>query len=101
MVILDEEYMDHILRFVKTAPLSDEFRILKVTEEVGEAAQALTGMRKLNPRKADQHVSAHDVCMELGDVVMTALVAIASMGFNPNDILIDQWQKTLERSRHD
>jgi len=95
-VILDKEYTDFILRFVRAVPLTDEFQILKVTEEVGEAAQALIGMRKLNPRK-EVHVSAHDVCMELGDVVMTALVAIASMGFDPNDILIDQWQKTRER----
>lgn len=96
-MILSDEYSDFLILFTRTLPLSDEFRALKVMEEAGEAAQALIGWRKMNPQKLDQHVRPHDVAMEYGDVVMTALVAIVSLGFSPNDILTDQANKTRER----
>jgi NTP pyrophosphatase (non-canonical NTP hydrolase) len=97
LVILDSGYVRFLLDFVKHVPRSDEFRMLKLAEEVGEASQALIIHRKLDPRKLDLDVRSHDVAMELGDVAMTALVAIASLGFNPSDILAEQWTKTLER----
>lgn len=93
-MILDDKYLNWVSQFARHVPLTDEFRILKVMEEAGEVAQALIGARKLNPRKIDQDVRYHDVAMELGDVVMTALVAIVSLGFNPNDILTQQEDKT-------
>ena len=57
-------------------------RILKVTEEAGEAAQAWIGALGQNPRKGVTHSRA-EVAGELADVAFTALVAIASLGFDP------------------
>jgi NTP pyrophosphatase (non-canonical NTP hydrolase) len=57
-------------------------RILKVTEEAGEAAQAWIGALGQNPRKGVTHTH-EQVAGELADVAFTALVAIASLGFDP------------------
>ena len=54
-------------------------RILKVTEEAGEAAGAWIGVLGTNPRKGVTH-SRDDVVAELADVVITALVAMDSLG---------------------
>jgi NTP pyrophosphatase (non-canonical NTP hydrolase) len=56
-------------------------RMLKVTEEAGEAASAWIGMRGQNPRKGVTH-TREDVAAELADVVITALVAIESLGLD-------------------
>ena len=57
-------------------------RILKVTEEAGEAAAAWIGATGQNPRKGDTHSYA-DVRAELADVAMAALVAIDSLNGDP------------------
>jgi NTP pyrophosphatase (non-canonical NTP hydrolase) len=62
------------------------FRILKVTEEAGEAAGAWIGTRGNNPRKGVTH-SVADVGAELADVALTALVAIESLGLDARLIL--------------
>jgi len=56
-------------------------RMLKVTEEAGEVASAWIGMRGQNPRKGVTHTK-EDVAAELADVVITALVAIESLGLD-------------------
>ncbi|MEV6522709.1 MazG-like family protein [Longispora sp. NPDC051575] len=61
-------------------------RILKVTEEAGEAAGAWIGTIGQNPRKGVTH-TRRDVADELADVAMTALVAIGSLGFDPAEVL--------------
>ncbi|WKU02846.1 hypothetical protein [Micromonospora sp. HUAS LYJ1] len=61
-------------------------RILKVTEEAGEAAAAWIGTIGQNPRKGITHTTA-DVAAELADVVLTALVAIASIGHHPQEVI--------------
>jgi phosphoribosyl-ATP pyrophosphohydrolase len=61
-------------------------RILKVTEEAGEAAAAWIGLLGQNPRKGRTHTRAQ-VVAELGDVAFTALVAAASLGHDPRDVL--------------
>ncbi len=61
-------------------------RILKIVEEAGEAAAAWIGTLGQNPRKGVSH-SRQDVADELGDVAFTALVAVASLGYDPQDIL--------------
>ncbi|WP_436530696.1 MazG-like family protein [Actinoplanes sp. HUAS TT8] len=58
-------------------------RILKITEEAGEAAQAWIGVQGQNPRKGVTH-TVDDVVAELADVVFTALVAIASLDADPH-----------------
>ncbi|MFC0006661.1 MazG-like family protein [Micromonospora siamensis] len=56
-------------------------RILKLSEEAGEAAGAWIGVLGQNPRKGVTH-APEDVVGELADVVFTALVAIESLGFD-------------------
>jgi len=55
-----------------------EFRVLKIAEEVGEAAEALIGLRGLNKRKGTCR-TRDDLLDELADVIITAAVAMASV----------------------
>ncbi|MFK0109311.1 MazG-like family protein [Streptomyces sp. NPDC091217] len=50
-------------------------RLLKVTEEAGEASAAYIGMTGQNPRKGTTHTTA-DVADELCDVIIAAAVAL-------------------------
>jgi phosphoribosyl-ATP pyrophosphohydrolase len=61
-------------------------RILKVTEEAGEAAGAWIGCLGQNPRKGVTHTRS-DVAAELADVVFTAMVALESLGFDIRTVL--------------
>ncbi|MET9445048.1 MazG-like family protein [Streptomyces sp. NPDC006610] len=61
-------------------------RILKLTEEAGEVAQAWIGAVGQNPRKGVTH-SRHDVADELCDVIVTAAVALASIVRDPAEHL--------------
>lgn len=62
-----------------TSDLELTLRILKLTEESGEAAQAWIGRLGQNPRKGVTHTQ-EQVVGELADVVFTALVALESIG---------------------
>ncbi|MEU1263012.1 MazG-like family protein [Streptomyces cellulosae] len=53
-------------------------RILKLSEEVGEVAQAVVGATGQNPRKGTTH-TWDDVQSELCDVAVTALVALRTL----------------------
>ncbi|MFF3324930.1 MazG-like family protein [Streptomyces sp. NPDC002889] len=53
-------------------------RLLKLTEEAGEVAQAWIGAVGQNPRKGTTH-SPDDVAAELCDVIVTAAVALVSI----------------------
>ncbi|WP_109001327.1 MazG-like family protein [Streptomyces rishiriensis] len=53
-------------------------RVLKLSEEVGEVAQAVIGATGQNPRKGADH-TWEDVQAELCDVVITALVALRTL----------------------
>lgn len=55
-----------------------EMRILKLTEEVGEAAEALIGVRGLNSRKGICR-TRDDLLDELADVIITAAVAMCAI----------------------
>ncbi|RAO34300.1 hypothetical protein PSN13_03167 [Micromonospora saelicesensis] len=61
-------------------------RILKLTEEAGEASAAWIGLLGQNPRKGVTH-TREDVAAELADVAFTALVAIESLGLNAQTAL--------------
>lgn len=61
-------------------------RILKVTEEAGEAAAAWIGATGQNPRKGHTHTYTH-LAAELADVAFTALVAIDSIGHDPAAVM--------------
>ncbi|WP_308409426.1 MazG-like family protein [Streptomyces pinistramenti] len=53
-------------------------RILKLSEEAGEVAQAVIGATGRNPRKGHSH-TWDDVQRELCDVVLTAMVALSTL----------------------
>ncbi len=71
-------------------------RILKVTEEAGEVASAWIGTVGQNPRKGVTH-TREDVAGELADVVLTALVAIGSLGLDPEQVVGDCIAKVNQR----
>jgi NTP pyrophosphatase (non-canonical NTP hydrolase) len=54
-----------------------EIRLLKLTEEVGEVAEAFLGVHGLNKRKGVCR-SREDLLDELADVIITAAVATLS-----------------------
>ena len=70
--------------------------MLKVTEEAGEVARAWIGTRGQNPRKGVTH-TRDDVAAELADVVVTALVAIESLGIDARFALEACAQKVRHR----
>lgn len=53
-------------------------RVLKLSEEVGETAQAVIGATGQNPRKGTTH-TWQDVEAELCDVIITAMVALRTL----------------------
>jgi NTP pyrophosphatase (non-canonical NTP hydrolase) len=55
-----------------------EVRLLKLTEEVGEAAEAFLGVHGLNKRKGVCR-SREDLLDELADVIITAAVAMSGI----------------------
>ncbi|MFI1967835.1 MazG-like family protein [Streptomyces cinnamoneus] len=65
-----------------TGPEEIALRLLKLTEEAGEAAQAYIGLRGQNPRKGITH-TREDVATELCDVTLTALVALCAFTEDP------------------
>ncbi|MFB7500071.1 MazG-like family protein [Streptomyces sp. NPDC056161] len=72
-------------------------RLLKLSEEAGEVAQAWIGTVGQNPRKGTTHTRA-DVCEELCDVIVTAAVALVSIADgNPDDFLAAKLDKIAAR----
>ncbi|MFF5174495.1 MazG-like family protein [Micromonospora sp. NPDC000089] len=71
-------------------------RILKLTEEAGEAAGAWIGVLGQNPRKGVTH-RREDVADELADVVFTALVAIESLGLDARTVVAGCAEKVRAR----
>jgi excisionase family DNA binding protein len=67
-----------------------EIRLLKITEEVGEAAEALLGMQGGNPRKPSR--SRDDLLDELSDVIISAAIAMTGVAGN-----VSQARDHLER----
>jgi NTP pyrophosphatase (non-canonical NTP hydrolase) len=68
-----------------------EIRLLKLTEEVGEAAEALIGMQGLNSRKGTCR-TRDDLLAELADVIITAAVAMSGIAGD-----VDEARSHLER----
>ncbi len=72
-------------------------RMLKLTEEVGEVAQAVIGATGQNPRKGVTH-SWEDVQGELCDVVITALVALRTLTPDAREAFERHLARVTERS---
>jgi NTP pyrophosphatase (non-canonical NTP hydrolase) len=71
-------------------------RILKIAEEYGEVSTAWAGVSGQNPRKGVTS-TVQDVAAELGDVAFTAMVAAASLGFDPRTVLAEVAAKVNSR----
>ncbi|MEU8964105.1 MazG-like family protein [Streptomyces sp. NPDC048491] len=72
-------------------------RMLKLSEEVGEVAQAVIGATGQNPRKGVSH-SWQDVQSELCDVIVTAMVALTALTADAGDVFDTHLAKVAERS---
>ncbi|GAB3167888.1 hypothetical protein GCM10027162_04560 [Streptomyces incanus] len=72
-------------------------RVLKLSEEVGEVAQAVIGATGQNPRKGTTH-SWDDVGSELCDVALTALVALRSLTPDAGEVFTRHVAKVAARS---
>ncbi|MFI1694828.1 MazG-like family protein [Streptomyces bobili] len=72
-------------------------RMLKLTEEVGEVAQAVIGATGQNPRKGASH-SWEDVQSELCDVAVTALVALRTLTPQAREVFAGHLARVAERS---
>ncbi|MEV6502377.1 MazG-like family protein [Streptomyces prunicolor] len=72
-------------------------RMLKLSEEVGEVAQAVIGATGQNPRKGVTH-TWDDVQAELCDVVITALVALRTLTPDTRQVFTRHLARVMERS---
>lgn len=72
-------------------------RMLKLSEEVGEVAEAVIGATGQNPRKGVTH-SWEDVQGELCDVVITALVALRTLTPDTREVFTRHLARVTERS---
>ncbi|GHD83749.1 MazG-like family protein [Streptomyces naganishii] len=72
-------------------------RLLKLSEEVGEVAQAVIGATGQNPRKGRTHTWT-DVESELCDVIITALVALRTLTPEAREVFTTHLTRVRERS---
>jgi NTP pyrophosphatase (non-canonical NTP hydrolase) len=73
-------------------------RVLKLSEEVGEVAEAIIGATGQNPRKGVTH-TWEDVEAELCDVVITALVALRTLTPEAREVFQGHLDRVTRRSR--
>ncbi|MFF7310861.1 MazG nucleotide pyrophosphohydrolase domain-containing protein [Streptomyces sp. NPDC008137] len=71
--------------------------VLKLSEEVGEVAEAVIGATGQNPRKGVTH-DWDDVQAELCDVVITALVALRNLTPDAREVFARHLERVRERS---
>lgn len=71
--------------------------ILKLSEEVGEVAQAVVGVTRQNPRKGTTH-TWEDVHSELCDVALTALIALRTLTPDAREVFTRHLEKVTARS---
>ncbi|HEV2375053.1 MAG TPA: MazG-like family protein [Streptosporangiaceae bacterium] len=71
-----------------------EIRILKLTEEVGEAAQALIGMRGQSRKGVWR--TRDDLLDELADVIITAAVTMSAITDSGTDQARNHFERRLE-----
>ncbi|MFI1070211.1 MazG-like family protein [Streptomyces puniciscabiei] len=71
-------------------------RVLKLSEEVGEVAEAIIGATGQNPRKGVTH-TWEDVQAELCDVVITALVALRTLTPEAREVFEGHLKRVRDR----
>ncbi|MDG9716074.1 MazG-like family protein [Streptomyces sp. DH24] len=72
-------------------------RMLKLSEEVGEVAQAVIGATGQNPRKGVTH-TWDDVQAELCDVIFAALVALRTLTPDAREVFAHHLARVRNRS---
>ncbi|MFJ9851513.1 MazG-like family protein [Streptomyces sp. NPDC101150] len=72
-------------------------RILKLSEEAGEVAQAVIGATGQNPRKGHSH-TWDDVQSELCDVIVTAMVALRTLTPDARRVFDGHLDRVAERA---
>ncbi|MEU9863758.1 MazG-like family protein [Streptomyces sp. NPDC047971] len=72
-------------------------RVLKLSEEVGEVAEAVIGATGQNPRKGTSH-TWQDVEAELCDVIITAMVALRTLTPDAPEVFAGHVRRVAERS---
>jgi NTP pyrophosphatase (non-canonical NTP hydrolase) len=82
-----------------TGDLAKVMRVLKISEEAGEVAEAVHGAMGTNPRKGASH-TWDDVQQELCDVTVTALIALASITPDARKVFTEYLQRIPDRSPH-
>ncbi|MGW7430996.1 MazG-like family protein [Streptomyces sp. NPDC054861] len=75
-------------------------RVLKLSEEVGEVAEAVIGATGQNPRKGTSHTWG-DVEAELCDVIITAMVALRTLTPDAAEVFAGHVRRVAERSLTD
>ncbi|WP_019549316.1 MazG-like family protein [Streptomyces sulphureus] len=84
----------------EAAPAAEQdrrlLRVLKIGEEYGEVAEALHGALAANPRKGSSH-TWDDVEKELCDVIVTSMVALASITSDGHQVFDDRLDHLIER----
>ncbi|MGQ5637148.1 MULTISPECIES: MazG-like family protein [unclassified Streptomyces] len=71
-------------------------RVLKLSEETGEVAEAIIGATGQNPRKGVTH-TWEDVQAELCDVVITALIALRTLTPEAREVFEGHLKRVRER----
>ncbi|QKW10690.1 hypothetical protein HUT18_06925 [Streptomyces sp. NA04227] len=84
----------------RTLPPSETvlLRVLKLSEEVGEVAQAVIGATGQNPRKGASHTWS-DVQAELCDVIITAMVTLRTLTPEAREVFAGHVDRVAQRSR--
>ncbi|WP_405993077.1 MazG-like family protein [Streptomyces sp. NBC_00986] len=72
-------------------------RVMKITEEAGEVAEAVHGAIGSNPRKGNSH-TWEDVQKELCDVILTSMVALSTLTPEAQKIFEDRLDHIARRS---
>ena len=72
-------------------------RVMKLSEEVGETTQAVMGVLGANPRKGVTHTWP-DVEAELCDVILTAMVALATVTADARRVFAEHVGRVADRS---
>ena len=74
-------------------------RVLKISEEAGEVAEAVHGVTGSNPRKGNSH-TWDDVQAELCDVILTSMVALRTITPEAEKVFAERLAHVAERSSH-
>lgn len=72
-------------------------RVLKISEEAGEVAEAIHGVCRANPRKGAGH-TWEDVQNELCDVILTSMVALRTITPDAEQVFAARLDHVAERS---